>query len=91
MQSFLIAALGLAILTVIFALQNTIPVSVTFLVWTFEGSLPLVLMSTFALGVIVSALVSIPAIVKRKSVISTQKKKIEDLEGNLRERSPPSR
>jgi uncharacterized integral membrane protein len=30
MQSFLIVALGLAILTVIFALQNAIPVGVTF-------------------------------------------------------------
>jgi lipopolysaccharide assembly protein A len=64
MKSFLIAALGLAILTVIFALQNTIPIVVTFLVWKFEGSLALVLMLTFALGVLVSSLVSIPAIVK---------------------------
>lgn len=51
MRSFLIAALGLAILTVIFALQNAIPVGMTFLVWKFEGSLALVLMLTFALGV----------------------------------------
>jgi putative membrane protein len=91
MQSFLIAALGLAILTVIFALQNPIPVGVTFLVWTFEGSLALVLMLTFALGVLVSLLVSIPAIVKRRSAISNQKKKIEELENRLRERIPPSR
>jgi uncharacterized integral membrane protein len=54
MQSFLIGALGLAILTVIFALQNPIPVGVTFLVWKFEGSLALVLMLTFTLGVLVS-------------------------------------
>ena len=80
MQSFLIVALGLAILTVIFALQNAIPVGVTFLVWKFEGSLALVLMLTFALGVLVSLLVSIPAIVKRRSVISNQTKKIEELE-----------
>ena len=91
MQSFLIAALGLGILTVIFALQNAIPVGVTFLVWKFEGSLALVLMSTFALGVLVSLLVSIPAIVKRRSAISNQKKKIEELENRLRERIPPAR
>ena len=54
MQSFLIVALGLAILTVIFALQNAIPVGVTFLVWKFEGSLALVLMLTFTLGALVS-------------------------------------
>lgn len=65
MQSFLIVALGLAILTVVFALQNTVPVVVTFLIWKFEGSLAMVLMLTFALGVLVSSLVSIPAIVKK--------------------------
>ena len=91
MQSFLIVALGLAILTVIFALQNAIPVAVTFLIWQFEGSLALVLMLTFALGVLVSLLVSIPAIVKRRSAISNQKKKIEELANRLRESIPPSR
>ncbi|MGH7848161.1 MAG: LapA family protein [Candidatus Binatia bacterium] len=91
MQPFLIVALGLAILTVIFALQNAIPVAVTFLAWQFEGSLALVLMLTFALGVLVSLLVSIPAIVKRRSAISNQTKKIEELENRLRERIPPSR
>ena len=91
MQSFLIAALGLAVLTVIFALQNTIPVNVTFLVWEFEGSLALVLMLTFALGVLVSLLVSIPAILKRRSANSNRQKKIEELENRLRERIPPSR
>jgi lipopolysaccharide assembly protein A len=90
MQSFLIVALGLAILTVIFALQNSIPVGVTFLGWKFEGSLALVLMVTFALGVLVSLLVSIPAIIKRRSAISNQKKKIEELENRLQERIPPS-
>jgi uncharacterized integral membrane protein len=69
MQSFLIVALGLAILTVIFALRNTIPVGVTVLVWKFEGSLALVLMLTFALGVLVSLLLSIPAIVKKQQVL----------------------
>jgi putative membrane protein len=90
MQLFLIVALGLAILAVIFALQNAIPVGVTFLVWKFEGSLALVLMLTFALGVLVSLLVSIPAILKRRSAISNQKK-IEELENRLRESIPPSR
>jgi putative membrane protein len=91
MQLFLIVALGLAILAVIFALQNAIPVGVTFLVWKFEGSLALVLMLTFALGVLVSLLVSIPAILKRRSAISNQKKKMEELENRLRESIPPSR
>ena len=36
MHFFLIVALGLAILIVIFALQNPIPVGVTFFIWKFE-------------------------------------------------------
>jgi len=91
MQLFLIVALGLAILTVIFALQNPIPVSVAFFGWEFEGSLALVLLLTFALGVLVSFLISIPAILKRRSAVSTQTKKMEELENRLRERTPPSR
>ena len=88
MQSFLIAALGLAILTVIFALAKSYSRWCDFLVWTFEGSLALVLMLTFALGALVSSLVSIPAIVKRRSAISNQKKKIEELENRLRGKHP---
>jgi uncharacterized integral membrane protein len=84
MQLLLIVALGLAILTVIFALQNPIPVGVTFLLWKFEGSLALVLISTFALGVLVSLLISILAIVKRRSAIANQSKRIAELENRSR-------
>ena len=80
MQSVLIAALAIALLTVIFALQNTIPVLVTFMFWKFEGSLALVLMLTFALGVLVSLMVSIPAMLKRRSANSTQKHEIQEPE-----------
>jgi uncharacterized integral membrane protein len=90
MQFLLIVALGLAISTVIFALQNPIPVGVTFLIWKFEGSLALVLISTFAPGVLVSLLISIPAIVKRRSMIANQTTRIAELENRLRERIPPS-
>jgi putative membrane protein len=88
MHFFLIVALGLAILTVIFALQNPIPVGVTFFIWKFEGSLALVLILTFALGVLVTLLISIPAIVRRRSSTSRQTKKIEELENRSRERTP---
>jgi putative membrane protein len=91
MQFLLIVALGLAILTVIFALQNPIPVGVTFLLWKFEGSLALVLVSTFALArSLVSLLISIPAIVKRISAIANQTKKIAELENRSRQGIPPS-
>jgi hypothetical protein len=39
----------------------------------------------------VSFLISIPAILKRRSAVSTQTKKIEELENRLRQRVTPSR
>jgi hypothetical protein len=68
MQFLLIVALGLAILTVIFALQNPIPVGVTFLLWKFEGSLALVLVSIFALARSFSEFVDIHSCDSKKKI-----------------------
>ncbi len=94
MPLFLFAALVIAILAVVFAVQNAIPITVTFFSWKFEGSLALVLLLTLALGVVTSLLVSLPAMIKRSWVISQQKKRIEDLEKSAQEmgetpESPP--
>jgi len=86
MQLFLIVATIMAILAVAFALQNTVPITVSFLLWQFEGSLALVLLATLALGVLMSLLVSTPAMIKRKRTISNQKKKIQELETSLQEK-----
>jgi uncharacterized integral membrane protein len=89
MPFFLIAALVLAILTSIFALQNAVSVTVMFLLWKFEGSLALVLLLTFILGGIASLLLSVPAMIKSRRTISSQKKKIEELERGSQERMAP--
>ena len=83
MQLQLIAAIIVAILAVVFALQNTVPITVSFLTWRFESSLALVLLITVALGVIMSLLVSVPSKIKRVKLISSQKKKIQELESGL--------
>ncbi|MEW6214023.1 MAG: LapA family protein [Nitrospirota bacterium] len=83
MPLFLIVALVMAVLVVIFALQNAIPITVTLFVWKFEGSLALVLLLSLALGVIMGLLVSMPAIIKKSWKISNQNKKIEELERSL--------
>ena len=66
MQLYLIIALIIAILSVVFAFQNAGPVEVNVLGWKFESSLALVLLLSFALGVFVSLLVSIAAGIRRK-------------------------
>ena len=83
MQLQLIVAIIVAILAVVFALQNAVPITVSFLTWRFESSLALVLLITVALGVIMSLLVSVPSKIKRIKLISSQKKKIQELESNL--------
>ena len=87
MQLQLIMAIIVAILAVVFALQNAISIAVSFLTWKFESSLALVLLITLALGIIMSLLVSVPSMIKRRKIISSQKKKIQELESSLQRES----
>ena len=80
MQLWLIMAIVIAMLVVIFALQNAIPITVSFLTWKFESSLALILLITIALGVLMSLLVSVPSKIKKIKIILNQKKKIQELE-----------
>jgi len=73
-------AIVIAMLAVIFALQNAVPITVSFLIWKFESSLALILLITIALGVLMSLLVSIPSKIKKIKIILNQKKKIQKLE-----------
>jgi putative membrane protein len=86
MQIFLVAALLIAIVAVIFALQNTMPVVISFLAWQTEGSLALVLLITLLFGVLISLLVSVPTVIRRSRTIASQKKRIQKLESTLEER-----
>jgi len=83
MQIFLIFALIIAALAVIFALQNTAVTTVTFLLWTFNGSLALILLLSLIAGAVVSILVSSPALIRDKLTIRNQKKRLAELEASL--------
>ncbi|MBE9049379.1 LapA family protein [Nostocales cyanobacterium LEGE 11386] len=80
MQIFLILAILVALLSVFFAFQNAVPISVTLLAWNFEASLAIVLILTLAIGIIIGLMVSIPNIIKRNIRISKYKGKITGLE-----------
>jgi len=87
MQLQLIIAIIVAILAVVFALQNAVPITVSFLTWRFESSLALVLLIALALGILMSLLVSVPSVIKKIKLISSQKKKIQELENSLQRES----
>lgn len=83
LRLWLILALVIAILVVIFAIQNAITITISVLFWRFQGSLALVLLLTLALGAIAGLLVSIPSLIRRNREIAGQKKKIDELQGSL--------
>lgn len=80
MQLVLILGLVFALLCVMFALQNDVPVTVTLLVWRFDGSLAVVLLVALALGAFVAALVSSPAMIRGNFAKARQRRAISALE-----------
>jgi uncharacterized integral membrane protein len=79
MQLTIIVAIVIAIAGVAFAIQNSVPVTVVFILWRFEGSLAMILLLALALGAIVVALVSTPATLRSRWTIKRQSKEIESL------------
>lgn len=85
MQIFLFFALIIAILAILFAVQNNAPVEVTFAVWNFEGSLALVLLVAMAAGAVISFFASLPTNIKVRWTLRNQTKKMAQLEADLAE------
>jgi putative membrane protein len=83
MQIFLFFALFIAVIAVVFAVQNTAPVVVSFFFWKFNGSLALVLLVSLAAGALISFFVSLPSNIKTRWTIRQQRKKLNELEANL--------
>lgn len=81
----LIIALIITILAVIFALQNTATVTVTFFAWQFDQSLALVLIITIILGVVIGLLTILPGSVRNKWKLSNLRKKSDALDKKLKE------
>jgi len=64
MQLFLVLGIVFAIGAVTFALQNNIPVTVVFAFWRYDSTLAVVLLVALGLGVLITALVSTPSVIK---------------------------
>ncbi|MFP4227629.1 MAG: lipopolysaccharide assembly LapA domain-containing protein [Salinivenus sp.] len=76
MRFGLISALALAVLAVIFALQNPQPMEVNLLFFDTEGSTALVLILTFAFGVIVGLISSLPGRIRARRRVKELEKEI---------------
>lgn len=80
MQIFLILAVLLAIIAVIFAVQNVTVVSISFFVWSIDVSLAVALLIALGAGVLIALLLSIPGKIKDSLNSATSKKKYANLE-----------
>lgn len=83
----LILGLMLGAASIVFALQNTAIVTVTFFSWELHGSLSLILLLAMGAGVLVCVLVSISEVVKTQiefSVLKRINKKLEDDNANYK-------
>jgi len=80
MQAFVIVSLVVAILTVIFALQNNTPTTLQFLSWKFEGSLALVILLAVAAGALVSFFAALPSLLRLKWHLRSHKRRLAELE-----------
>ncbi len=85
MQLVLVLGIVFAIVAVLFALQNNIPVAVTLAVWHFEGSLALVLLIALGLGVLITGLLSSPAVIRRQWMAARLRRRVAELERELAE------
>lgn len=85
MQLILIIGIIIAIGAVIFALQNNTPVVVTLALWSFEGSLALVLLVSLGLGVLIAGMLSSPAMIRGQWTMGRLRNRVADLERQLAE------
>lgn len=80
MHLLLIVGIALAIGVVGFALQNNVPVTVALALWSFDGSLALVLLLAMGLGVIIAGLLSSPSMIKSRWTHSRLRHRVSRLE-----------
>lgn len=79
-QFFLILALLIAVVAVVFAVQNVAAVSISFFSWNAHVSLAIALLLALAAGVLITLFLSIPGRIKGTWNNASNKKKFVNLE-----------
>ena len=80
MRIFFVIALVLALLVTVFAVQNNQPITISFLFWSIDGSLALVLMITLVLGIIIGVLLMAPGSVRSRFKVGGLQRSVRSLE-----------
>ena len=82
MRLFIVLALLIAIVIIVFALQNSAIVTISFLSFHYTGSLALIVAILFTSGLLAGLLISLPSLLKKHLALREHKKRIKQLEGN---------
>jgi putative membrane protein len=85
MQLAVIVAIVIAIAGVMFAVQNSVPATVVFFLWRFDGSLGVILLLALALGALIVGLVSTPATLRSSWAAKRQRREIDGLKASIAE------
>ncbi|NER81140.1 MAG: DUF1049 domain-containing protein [Leptolyngbya sp. SIO1D8] len=86
MRLFVISALVVALLAILFALQNTNLVTIQLFFGEYQQSLALVLLGTLAIGVLIGILVSVPTILRRSRKAARTQKQADTLTALVQEK-----
>lgn len=83
MQFVMIFSLVVAVIAVMFAIQNTAVVTLKFFIWTFESPLALLLIIALTVGAVILSFFTLPDWFKNRKFHSKHDKEINDLEESL--------
>ena len=70
----------LAVVCVVFAVQNSAVITVSFLAWEANASLALILMITLGAGILIGYLAGLPSVWKRGSETRQLRRQVQDLQ-----------
>lgn len=80
MQLILILGIVFAIGAVAFALQNNVPVTVSFVFWSFDSSLAIVLLLALGIGALIAGLLSSPTVIRHQWIAKRLRRQVGGLE-----------
>lgn len=75
----LIAALALAFMAAVFAIQNPIPVELKFFTMTFSGGLTLFIIIAYAAGILSGLLLILPGSIKTRAQLALARRKLDSI------------
>ncbi|MCH8339659.1 MAG: LapA family protein, partial [Chloroflexi bacterium] len=70
----------LALLVTVFTVQNNQSIPISFLLWSIQGSLALVLMTTLVFGILIGLLLMAPGSIRNRLQVSSLQRTVRELE-----------